>query len=606
MADATTTGEPHEREQLPNIGPVGLPGPDSRFRQELLRTTSSLVTNLYELYRVHPAIWRWTARHFRPGMATFARLNAWMICQRANLDVPAYQHHLREQGFRFRWWRLDAFPETDKQAYVTRYSEDERAWNGAMDIVGTVVDESSGSSGTPFNWVRGRDELRTIHSNVAGYITLLFGSKRLFGINAFSMGAWATGTNTGLALSKVAMVKNTGPDLDKIIDTIRHFGPRFVYLVSAYPPFLKHLRDRLDAEPWFDWERYDLNGFVGGEAMTEGLRDYLEVRFGRVYSGYGASDLTIGMAGESDVAVWLRRSILADDRVRRALLGDDESRTPMVFQYNPLETYLETNERGELVVTLNSTAVMSPKLRYNIGDEARLIDFPAARDAIAEHAPDLLRAFNRAFAVQRMKLPFVLLFGRKDSTISYIGANLYPIDIENGLYRDNPHASAIESFKLALLEVGEHEQRPLVHLQLREGAAGALDAEARASLAERAREGVVAHLASVSRDFAQSLDEDPTTGDLRIEVHDYGTGPFAGGSSKIKNVYLVEQAQAGHAGEGGAGAGALADVPAGGGARGAAAELGRSGGAAANTGEPASQLQSSANASVAPGAAEAE
>lgn len=518
-------------------GPAGLEGPGSALRQTLLRLSAKAITDLYELYRIHPVVWRWTARHFQPGMARFARFNAWMMCQLANLDVPAYQRHLRAHGFRFRWFQLDSFPETDKHGYVTAHSEDDRCWNGEIDTIGTVVDESSGSSGTPFNWMRGRHELKTIHSNVAGYVTLLFGSKRLFCINAFSMGAWATGTNTGHAMSKIAMVKNTGPDLDKIVDTIRHFGPRFVYLVSAYPPFLKHLRDRLDREEWFSWRDYQLNGFVGGEAMTEGLRDYLEVCFGRVYSGYGASDLTIGMGGESDVAVWLRRSMYADERVRERLLGPDETRIPMVFQYNPLETFLEVNGAGELVVTLNSTAVMSPKLRYNIGDEAKLISLPEVFDALA-FDPELQRAFHRAFAVQRMRLPFLFLFGRKDSTISYMGANLYPIDIENGLYRDNRFAPQIESFKLALVDIGAHEQRPLVHVQLREGAA--LDAAERDELAQAARGGIVAHLEAVSRDFAQSLEEDPTTADIRVEVHAHGTGPFAGGESKIKNVYLVK------------------------------------------------------------------
>lgn len=518
-------------------GPQGFRKPASRTRQWALRRSARIVTSIYELYRLHPAIWRWTARHFQPGLASFAKLNAWMICQLANLDVPAYQRHLGAHDFLFRWWRLESYPETDKRGYVAAYGEADRCWFGEIDTIGTVVDDSSGSSGTPFNWMRGRKELRTIHSNVAGYVTLLFGSKKLFAINAFSMGAWATGTNTGHAMSKIAMVKNTGPDIDKIVDTLRHFGPRFVYLVSAYPPFLKHLRDRLDREEWFSWDRYKLNGFVGGESMTEGLRDYCEERFGRVYSGYGASDLTIGMGGESDVSVWLRRSMYADDRVRERLLGPDETRIPMVFQYNPLETYLEVNDDRELVVTLNSTAIMSPKLRYNIGDEAMIRSFPEVFDQLA-FDPELQRAFHRAFAVQRMKLPFLFLFGRRDSTISYMGANLYPIDVENGLYRDNPHASSIESFKLALVEIGEHEQRPIVHLQLREDAA--LDDEARAELARAAQAGVVGHLASVSRDFEQSLAEDPSTADLRIEVHEFGSGPFTGGVSKIKNVYLVE------------------------------------------------------------------
>ena len=77
-----------------------------------------------------------------------------------------------------------------------------------------------------------------------------------------------------------------------------------------------------------------------------------------MYSGYGASDLTIGMAGECDLSVWLRRALLTNDRLRTAVLGEDEHRTPMIFQYNPLETYLETTADDELLVTLNSPVLM--------------------------------------------------------------------------------------------------------------------------------------------------------------------------------------------------------------------------------------------------------
>ncbi|SFJ58827.1 phenylacetate--CoA ligase family protein [Cellulomonas sp. KH9] len=513
----------------------------SAVRQAALRLATWFVTAAYRLYRLHPALWRFTARNYHPAMERFARLNAWMICQHAYLDVPAYRHHVEEGGFRFRWWDLTTYRPTSKHGYVDRYPEDQRCWNGLIETVGTVVDESSGSSGTPYNWMRSRRELATVHKNVAGYVTSLFGTRRLFAINAFSMGAWATGTNTGIAMSRIAMVKNTGPDIDKIVDTLRHFGPGYTYLVCAYPPFLKHLRDRLDAAG-FDWDAYDLNGFVGGEALTEGLRDYLEDRFGRVYSGYGASDLTIGMAGESDLAVWVRRTLAAGGPLRDAVLGPDETRTPMVFQYNPLETYMETTPDGRLLVTLNSADIMSPKLRYDIGDEARIVTFDRLKAAIAElpePARDRLAfGFERAHAIQRMRLPFLLLYGRKDSTVSYMGAHLYPLDVENGLYLDNPHAAAIESFRLALVDVGDHEQRPAIHLQLRADAD--LDDAARADLATRAAAGVLDHLASVSRDVAQSLEEDPTAADLRVHVHDHGTGPFAGGQTTIKNVYLVD------------------------------------------------------------------
>ncbi|MFD0328648.1 hypothetical protein ACFQZC_11475 [Streptacidiphilus monticola] len=144
-------------------------------------------------------------------------------------------------------------------------------------------------------------------------------SRRLFVVNAYSMGAWATGTNTGIAMARIATVKNTGPDLEKIVDTLRHFGPRYDYLVTAYPPFLKHLRDRLVHEPWF--RGYRMAAMVGGEGMTEALRDYVGDVFSKVRSGYGASDLTIGMGGETTFTVWLRRLMRADPEVRAVFLG---------------------------------------------------------------------------------------------------------------------------------------------------------------------------------------------------------------------------------------------------------------------------------------------
>ena len=209
----------------------------SLIRQWALRSSADLLTAAYGLYRLHPAIWRFTARNYHPAMAGFARLHAWMMCQYAYLDVPAYRTFLDASQFRFSWWRLESYPVMDKANYITAYPEADRCWNGFIETVGTVVDESSGSSGKPYNWMRSKRELRTVHKNMAGYVTMLFPSRRLFAINAFSMGAWATGTNTGIAMSKVAMVKNTGPDIDKILDTLRHFGPRYTYLISAYPPF---------------------------------------------------------------------------------------------------------------------------------------------------------------------------------------------------------------------------------------------------------------------------------------------------------------------------------------------------------------------------------
>ena len=87
--------------------------------------------------------------------------------------------------------------------------------------------------------------------------------------------------------------------------------------------------------------------------MTEAMRDYLEQRLVKVRSGYGASDVQFGIAGENDLSVWVRKLLVARADVREALLGPGEDRVPMVFQYNPLENYIEINDDGEAVITVN-------------------------------------------------------------------------------------------------------------------------------------------------------------------------------------------------------------------------------------------------------------
>ena len=67
-----------------------------------------------------------------------------------------------------------------------------------MDV---ATDESSGSTGTPYNWVRSLQERRASHQFVSHFARYGFGDEPWITINAFSMGAWATGINMGIALA---------------------------------------------------------------------------------------------------------------------------------------------------------------------------------------------------------------------------------------------------------------------------------------------------------------------------------------------------------------------------------------------------------------------
>lgn len=501
------------------------------FRLGYLTLLNAAFSSAYRFVRSHYRIWLWSSRHYGPALDGLAHLHAYLMCAWAKKKVPAYASFLAEQNHVFRLLRLEGFPETSKENYVRPYGFAARCPNGRVPIVGTVVDESAGSSGTPYNWLRSARELHDVHLGTANWVRYTYPTERLFAINAFSMGAWATGTNMAVALAQVATVKSTGPDLAKIVDTIECFGDAYDYLIAAYPPFLKHVVDELDGRG-FDWERIRVHGLVGGEGMTEAMRHYLERRLVKVRSGYGASDIQIGIAGETDLSVHVRGLLLERQDVRAALLGAGEERIPMVFQYNPLDNYIEINERNEAVVTVNNLSVLSPKLRYNVGDEARTM----TRPELLHRLGSLGLPTSRGSLPTGWASPFFFLYGRRDSTVSYMGANIYPIDVEYGLYRDAALAAAIESFCLELVEHDDLESRPVVHVQLRPGAMVDHD-DAECRLAAQ----VVEHLASASRDFAESLREDPAAAQIRVHVHPHGSGPFAGVRAAIKNVYVIER-----------------------------------------------------------------
>ena len=202
----------------------------------------------------------------------------------------------------------------------------------------------------------------------------------VFILNAFALGAWATGMNVSLSLTPSSIVKSTGPNLDKIVGTMVEFGPGYRYVVMGYPPFLKGLAD----DPRIDWDQYIVDAGYGGEGISEGLRTYLGKRFKRVVGSYGASDLEVNMAIETELCIALRRAISDDPKLRAALIRTDYGVTPMIFQYNPMAYYVETNAAGELVVTMSRPYHIAPKVRYNIHDRGHVLRFPQLKRILRE------------------------------------------------------------------------------------------------------------------------------------------------------------------------------------------------------------------------------
>lgn len=487
--------------------------------------------SLLEFLGHHYGLFRWFVAYAPNSIISWwAELNAWRAFWHAKIKVPAYaEFYLSKTTTTNGYKEFASIPETDKDTYIRAYTTEMRCRNGVIPFRDTVVDESSGSSGTPYNWVRSLDERLVSHTLVSHFARYCFGTTRFFTINAFSMGSWATGLNMGLALQKNGLVKNIGPDVDKILHTLEFWGANYTYVICGYPPFLKYLIDVAE-ERSFPLKDFTLYGLVGGEGMSEGLRDYLLKHFEKVYSGYGATDLEIGIAGETPLSVAIRREARKNDRLRQAFFGED-SRLPMLFQYNPLMHYIEINPNGELVFTITRLNILSPRIRYNIHDEGGVMRFADMIKVCEENGFNPKELLGSEFDCMP-RLPYLWVYGRKDSTISIMGANIYPEDIEQCLYEENELAKITKSFCIGLHEEENSEVRPSFSFEV--------TCEITGGLQEQFRNKIVQRLVALNQDFKEAWHEHQETLMPVVALYSVGEGPFEKDSKRIKQVRIVQ------------------------------------------------------------------
>ena len=421
-------------------------------------------------------------------------------------------------------------PITDKKNYIDVYPIEKRCKNGELPFKDITIDESSGSTGMPYNWFRNMGERKHSHASISHFASYCYGRDPFITINAFSMGAWATGVNMGIALQRNSIVKNTGPDIGKIFHTLKVLGKEHNYLFLGYPPFIKQLIDQAEKEG-FPLSEYKLDALVGGEGMSEGLRGYIETKFNRVYSGYGATDLEIGIAGETPVSVGLRKLALKDDGVKNELFGDDP-RLPMIFQYNPLMHYIETNDKGELIFTITRQSLLSPRIRYNIHDKGGVVRFDEAESKLKELGYDISDLAENQNGVM-LKLPFVWINGRTDYTVSIMGANIYPEDVESALYSNKELAKITRSFCQSIQESETGDQKPLFMFEVE---ADVNDE----SLKKKFEDHLLSHLIELNSDFKEAYSENSGSLTPVVELYNVGDGPFEMKVGQIKQKRMLK------------------------------------------------------------------
>jgi phenylacetate-CoA ligase len=457
---------------------------------------------------------------------SLGKIRAVRLYRHAVKKAPAYKDYIQKNGsirgphVGMNTVSLQDIPEMDKSSYIKQYPLTDKIWHGFLPASGVLFDESSGSSGKPTSWVRGRKERRFTQRIMQVAFRHFIGKRDPIIINTFSMGAWATGLNTTISLLGVSRVKSTGPDITKVIDTLNELGSGFEYVIAGYPPFLKQVAD----SPDIDWDKYTVSAIFGGEGISEPMRTALLKRYTNVIGSYGASDLEINIAHESDFTIALRRALIEDEKLRNALIVQNRGIIPSIFQYNPYDYYIETNDKGELLVTICRLENLSPRIRYNIHDLGHV-----------EHYYDLqkkLRELGREDLLKYAELDFAVLFhyGRSDLSVDYNGGVVGPEEIKQIINSAPQYSEKLNTFRLISYEDQEAHKHLLFAFELSEGQTmGQQEGVALLKF-------IVERLQELNLDFKSAFRTAPLKPELQL--YDAGSGIFNPAHQKLKNDYV--------------------------------------------------------------------
>ena len=419
--------------------------------------------------------------------------------------------------------RWGAIP-THKENYVKKYSLEQRCYDGQIPP-GSIVDESSGSSGLPNNWVRSRSEQADLKRSLQQAYQLTHGDRyraeQTILLNCFALGSWATGMNVSMSLADVSIFKSIGCDRQKLENTLRQFGHNYRYLIFGYPPFIKSF---IDAST-LDLSQYHLNLVVGGEPISESLRSYLLQSFETVISSYGASDLEINLGRETELTIAIRRQCQADPELSQKLFG--RWIPPSIFQYNPIEHAIETAPTGELIYTVTRANSAAPKVRYNLLDCGGTISDAELTAKLRSSGINI-----DELTPKRSHLPILFVCGRSDLTIAFYGANIYPAEISEIIQGHEHLNRQVHSFQISGSEDNQIDARLKITLEL------APDITPDRLSVELLRDFFWQELSDRNQDF-RAVTTMCDRQSIVIELQSYGTGVFRARDLRTKHNYIA-------------------------------------------------------------------
>lgn len=125
------------------------------------------------------------------------------------------------------------------------------------------------------------------------------------------------------------------------------------------------------------------------------------------------------------------------------------------------------------------------------------------------------------------------IYGRKDFTISVMGANIYPEDLEQCIYADKELSKITKSFCQSLSEGENSEVRPAFYFEIL--------IEPNDNLKKHFADSILKNLIEINADFREAWHEYPDTLVPEIHLFREGEGPFKFDAGKIKQARILKK-----------------------------------------------------------------
>ena len=199
----------------------------------------------------------------------------------------------------------------------------------------------------------------------------------------------------------------------------------------------------------------------------------------------------------------------------------------MIFQYDPLNCYIESDAERNLLFTINRLENVSPRIRYNLHDRGIVRTVASLREVLRD------RGLSIDALGPRVDLPLLLHWGRQDSSVAFYGCKITPEDIQHVILRVPQLGAQVANFALHPYEDAGANKRLELWLELAEG----VDQSQGDAVALNA--AVSTGLALVNQDFRESIQMVPLEHRPILKCFGFGASPISGQDIRIKKQYIL-------------------------------------------------------------------